>query len=195
MIGIIDYGAGNRRSVINALERLGAAAFVSGSVAALARADRLILPGVGAAGSAMKLLEERGLAGWLRTTELPLLGICLGAQLLFERSAESDRPCLGLLPGSVERFDLPDLKAPHMGWNRVHRVAPDPLFDGIDDGEFFYFVHSYYMAPGVATIGRARHGVEIAAAVSRGNARGVQFHPEKSGAAGLRLLNNFIALC
>ncbi|HVZ39918.1 MAG TPA: imidazole glycerol phosphate synthase subunit HisH [Candidatus Kapabacteria bacterium] len=195
MIGIIDYGSGNLGSVRNALDRLGAGSFVSSSPAELDRAEKLILPGVGAAGNAMRLIAASGLQEWLHRLEAPLLGICLGMQLMFEYSRENHTPCLGLVPGTVEPFAAPGLRTPHTGWNQVYPTADDPLFRDIAPGEYFYFVHSYYAAPGAATIATATYGAEFSAAVTRANSRGVQFHPEKSGPAGLRLLENFISLC
>ncbi|MBS1913761.1 MAG: imidazole glycerol phosphate synthase subunit HisH [Bacteroidetes bacterium] len=195
MIGIIDYGSGNFGSVRNALDRLGAGSFISSSPAELDRAEKLILPGVGAAGNAMRLIAESGLEGWLRGLEAPLLGICLGMQLMFDYSQENQTACLGLVPGTVEPFAVPGLRTPQIGWNRVYPAVEDPLFRDIPSGEYFYFVHSYYAAPGAATVATGIYGVEFSAAVTRANIRGVQFHPEKSGPAGLRLLENFISLC
>jgi glutamine amidotransferase len=195
MIGIVDYGAGNIGSVVNALERLGAPSVVSGSVGDLEQCSGLILPGVGAAASAMSLLERNGLAGWLRGISVPLLGICLGAQLLFERSGEGACDCLGIIPGDVARLAGEGVKIPHVGWNRIRRLRPDPLFEGIGDGSYFYFVHSYVIPIVAATSCVALHGEGFSAAVTSGNYRGVQFHPEKSGEAGLRLLGNFLKLC
>lgn len=195
MTGIIDYGAGNIRSVINALERLDTPWTVSGSADELGGCERLILPGVGAAASAMELLRRNELACWLRGVTVPLLGICLGAQLLFERSGEGACACLGVIPGDVVKLDGGGLKVPHIGWNRVRRLRPDPLFEGIGDGTHFYFVHAYHIPIVAATSCVTSHGAEFSSAVAAGNYRGVQFHPEKSGEAGLRLLGNFLKLC
>jgi glutamine amidotransferase len=197
MIGIVDYGAGNIGSMVNALDRLGAPSIVSGSAGDLESCSGLILPGVGAAASAMSLLDRNGLAGWLRGVSVPLLGICLGAQLLFERSEEGACDCLGIIPGDVARLAGDGVKIPHVGWNRVRSLRPDPLFEGIADGSYFYFVHAYAIPVVAATSCVAVHGEEFSAAVSSGSGgyRGVQFHPEKSGEAGLRLLANFLKLC
>jgi glutamine amidotransferase len=142
MIGIVDYGAGNIGSMVNALDRLGAPSIVSGSAGDLESCSGLILPGVGAAASAMSLLDRNGLAGWLRGVSVPLLGICLGAQLLFERSEEGACDCLGIIPGDVARLAGDGVKIPHVGWNRVRSLRPDPLFEGIADGSYFSFVHA-----------------------------------------------------
>jgi glutamine amidotransferase len=192
MIGIIDHGAGNIRSVTNALDDLRAAWFVGSTPEMFAGATKVILPGVGAASDAMGALRAAGMDRWIRECQLPLLGICLGMQLLFQSTAEHDTTCLGLIPGAVRRFGAPALRVPHMGWNRVHAEPADPLFNGITSGEHFYFVHSYYATPGIGTIATATYGTPIAAAVRAGRVCGVQFHPEKSGPVGLRLLRNFV---
>lgn len=198
MIGIIDYGAGNIRSVSNALRRLGIEHTVSSDIGELQRATKLILPGVGEARMAMDSLDRAGLIRWLRDVRVPFLGICLGMQLLFEKSDERQTDCLGILPGKIVQFDsrnLPNLKVPHMGWNQVQVQNNSPLFAGIADNEHFYFVHSYY-APAVSeTIGATEYGLTFSSAVHMNNFFGVQFHPEKSGRAGLELLNNFVTLC
>lgn len=194
MIGIVDYGAGNVRSLGNALEKLGKKFFVSRNVQELQRADKLILPGVGEARSAIESLNRGGLLEWLPTIRVPFLGICIGMQILFEHSDERDTACLGIVPGRVARFDDAVMKVPHMGWNRVHLKTQSSLFEGIPDGEFFYFVHSYG-APLVAdTVGSTEYGREFSAAVQHNNFYGVQFHAEKSGNAGLQLLRNFSKL-
>ena len=192
MTGIIDYGAGNIRSVRNALDAIGAPSVVSRDIAELARADRLILPGVGSAGSAMSSLRNCGLEAWLGETRLPLLGICLGMQLLYEQSDEDRARCLELLPGSVEGFDGTAVKVPHVGWNQVEVTTCDRLFERIAQREYFYFVHSYRAPVDATTVAITEYGAPFAAAVARGNYRGVQFHPEKSGAVGLALLRNFV---
>ncbi|MEX0602388.1 MAG: imidazole glycerol phosphate synthase subunit HisH [Bacteroidota bacterium] len=195
MTGIIDYGAGNIRSVSNALSRLSVKHFVSDRIDDLCRATRLILPGVGEARQAMDSLTRRGLPDWLRTVDVPFLGICLGMQLLFENSEERQTPCLGLLPGTIIRFPRSDLKVPHMGWNQVQHTPDNPLFTGIRQNESFYFVHSY-LAPQVsATTGTTTYGVTFTSAVQYRQYFGVQFHPEKSGPPGLKLLENFIHRC
>jgi glutamine amidotransferase len=197
MIGIIDYGAGNIRSVVNALDRLGVQHFVSADSQKLAGAEKLIFPGVGEAKSAMDSLVRANLTGWLKEVTVPFLGICLGMELLFERTTERNTSCLGIVSGTIERFDDKQaaLKVPHIGWNQVLYDIGCPLFAGIASGEHFYFVHSYY-APLVAeTVGSTEYGVRFTSAVRKRNYYGVQFHPEKSGKAGLQMLKNFVELC
>lgn len=195
MIGIVDYGAGNIRSLGNALERLGKQFFVSQDEQELRRAEKLILPGVGEARSAIESLDRIGLLKWLPTIRVPFLGICIGMQILFEHSDERDTACLGIVPGRVARFDDSSVKVPHMGWNGVRLNAPSPLFEGIRDGEFFYFVHSFGAPLTTGTIGVTEYGKEFSSAVQHNNFYGVQFHTEKSGIAGLQVLRNFTERC
>jgi imidazole glycerol-phosphate synthase subunit HisH len=197
LIGIVEYGAGNIRSVSNALKRLGAQHFVSSYSRDLDKADKLIFPGVGEARSAMDALAGVGLTKWLKEVKVPFLGICLGMQLLFEYTTERDTGCLGIIAGTNERFQnrQPDLKVPHMGWNQVLHKSDCPLFAGIASGEHFYFVHSYYAPVVPATIGTTDYGTLFASAVRQNMYYGVQFHPEKSGRIGLQMLKNFIELC
>lgn len=192
-VGLVSYGAGNVRSVQNALERLDCSVVVSASPDDLESTDKVIFPGVGEARSAMAYIDERGLAPWLTQTAKPFLGICLGMQVLFERSTERDTDCLGVLPGTVERFE--GVKVPHMGWNRVFSTTPSPLFTGIEQGAYFYFAHSYYAPLTPVSIGSTTYGSMFASAVHSGNRWGVQFHPEKSGSVGLTLLRNFLQRC
>jgi len=195
VIGIIDYGAGNIRSLGNALERLGKPFFVSQEIDRLQSAEKLILPGVGEARSAMEALNRVGLLEWLKTVRVPYLGICIGMQILFEHSDERDTACLGIVPGRVARFDETRVKVPHMGWNSVSLETPSPLFQGIRDGEYFYFVHSYGAPPVSGAIGLSKYGRPFSSAVHYNNYYGVQFHAEKSGKAGLQVLKNFVDLC
>jgi glutamine amidotransferase len=198
MISIIDYGAGNIRSVSNALKRLGVAHSVASDIRELQRATKLILPGVGEARMAMDSLDRGGLIRWLRDARVPFLGICLGMQLLFEKSDERQTECLGILPGKIVHFDsheFPNIKVPHMGWNQVRKNNNSLLFAGIAENEYFYFVHSYYAPPLTDTIGTTEYGLTFTSAVQHNNFYGVQFHPEKSGSAGLQLLKNFIERC
>ena len=201
MTAIVDYRAGNLTSVRLAFETIGAAAEVTSDPAAIRAADRILFPGVGAAGSAMRNLDELGLADVLReriAAGVPFLGICLGTQILFERSGEDGGvDCLGLLRGEARRFVARTRadKIPEMGWNQARFERPHPLLEGIPDGADFYFVHSYYPAPAdpadaVCTTEYA--GTRFASMVGRGNLAATQFHPEKSGRAGLRLLSNFL---
>jgi glutamine amidotransferase len=197
VIGIINYGAGNIRSVSNALNRLNAQHFVSNDCNELNKADKLIFPGVGEARSAMNALIHTGLTNWLKEVTVPFLGICLGMQLLFEHTTERATDCLGIISGTNERFKsgMSQLKVPHMGWNQVLQNSEELLFSGIISGENFYFVHSYYAPIVPATIGRTDYDVQFTSAIHQKNYYGVQFHPEKSGKAGLQLLKNFIELC
>ncbi len=201
MIAIVDYRAGNLTSVRLAFEALRTPAIVARSPAALLSAERVVFPGVGAAGAAMANLRRLGLAEPLRETALrgtPFLGICLGAQILFDFLEEDGGvPGLGLLPGAVKKFTPADRrdKVPQIGWNAVRWQRPHPLCAGIESGSEFYFVHSYYIAPGRPedALGIADYaGVNFAAMAARGNLAAVQFHPEKSGRIGMQLLENFI---
>ena len=195
-VAIIDYGVGNLRSVEKALDATGCAAVVSSDVDVLRKAERLVLPGVGAFGACMNALTERGFDELVleRVSEgTPLLGVCVGMQMLFEESEEFGiTHGLGLLRGRVHRFST-DLLVPQVGWNQIRQRVAHPLFEGIEDGAFFYFVHSYYCEPVAAEVilGETDYGVAYASVVARENLFGVQFHPEKSQTSGLRLLSNF----
>jgi len=190
---IIDSGGANLASLVFALERLEARARVSSSPAEIARAERVILPGVGCASDAMQRLRAAGLAERLAALRQPVLGICLGMQLLYHHSAEGPTECLGVLPGRVERLSPgPGLPVPHMGWNQLAISTPDPLLEGIKSGEYVYFVHSYAAPCSPVTLAAARYGADLAAVVRRGNFWGTQFHPERSGRTGRRLLANFL---
>lgn len=196
MLGIVDYGAGNLRSVQKALEAIGERALVSGEPAVLDGCDKLILPGVGSFGAGMAELSARGLDLYIkaRAADTKILGICLGMQFLLERSFEDgENAGLGFCRGDVVRFSSG--KVPQIGWNGVFSLR-SPLFEGIEEGSEFYFVHSYYAAAGdLDTIAKCEYGVRYSAAVWNGqNVYGVQFHPEKSGDTGLRLLKNFLSV-
>ena len=195
-IAVVDYGAGNLRSVVNALERLGVPVDVTNEAAAIVQADGVIVPGVGAAADTMRNLAAHGLPPVIREAierGTPYLGICMGLQALMTVSEEGgEHACLDVIPGRVRR--LPDgLKVPHMGWNQVWRRREHPIFENIPDGANFYFVHSYYVDPiDAATVcAETEHGVAFPAVVARGNVLATQFHPEKSGRWGLLLLENF----
>ena len=195
-VAIIDYGVGNLRSVEKAFAATGCAAVISSDENVLRNAERLVLPGVGAFGACMNALIERGFDQIVRervAAGTPLLGVCVGMQMLFQESEEfGTTHGLGLLRGRVRRFPA-DLVVPQVGWNQIRQRAPHPLFQGIGDAAFFYFVHSYYCEP-VATeviLGETDYGVAYASVVAQANLFGVQFHPEKSQTAGLRLLSNF----
>jgi len=195
-IAIIGYGAGNTASVQFALERLDADVIITSDPAVIAAADRVILPGVGAAGYAMERLRALGLVEPLQAFARPLLGVCLGQQLLYERSEEGGGvDLLGLIPGGVTKFDIdPALPVPHMGWTRLTTVRSDPLIEGVADGSYAYFVHSYVCQDGDATLARADYGTVVPAVVREGNHWGCQFHPERSAEAGARILKNFLEI-
>ena len=199
MIAIIDYGVGNLRSVEKAFAATDCKAIVSSDEQDLRAAERLVLPGVGAFGACMKALSERGFDRLVieRVSEgTPLLGVCVGMQLLFEESEEFGATRgLGLLRGRVRRFS-DDLVVPQVGWNRINQIRENPLFDDVADGAFFYFVHSYYCEPLDESViaGETEYGVRYASVVAQANICGVQFHPEKSQDCGLRLLRNFARL-
>jgi len=199
MITIIDYNAGNIRSVQRACAEVGAAARITSDPAAVAGAEKLIFPGVGAAPSAMAFLKKTGLdkalTGAFRAG-IPILGICLGTQIVLESSEEGDQLCLGMVPGRTVRFRPKDkaLKIPHMGWNEVRVVKPHPLLDGIKAGDEFYFVHSYYPQPADKkyVYAVADYGGDVCCALGYKNLFAVQFHPEKSGRLGLEMLERFV---
>lgn len=199
MIAIIDYGMGNLRSVQKAFEHVGADARLTNVIGDILKADKVVLPGVGAMMPAMQKLQELALTGPIRKViqeGKPFLGICLGLQLLFERSSEGGfSEGLKILEGSVERFN--QLKVPHMGWNQIQpQAAGSKLFAGLDSGENVYFCHSYFVVPKDVSViaGMTNYGVDFVSAVARGNIWGVQFHPEKSQKAGLQILRNFVEL-
>ena len=194
MIGIIDYKAGNLASVQNACRRLEVDCFVSSDADELAKADGIIFPGVGHAESAMAALTEVKLDQFLRETELPVLGICLGMQLLFTSSEESTGACLGLIEGRLKKFDPQQSKVPHMGWNTVNLRSEHPLVSGLGSSPWFYFVHSYYAPVADYTLGTCEYQTTFSAIVARENYMGVQFHPEKSGRSGEQLLLNYFQL-
>lgn len=192
---LIDAGGANLGSVRYALERLGARVRVSACTDEIHAADRVILPGVGVPAVGMARLHELGLVETVRGLRQPLLGICLGMQLLYESSEEGDVECLGLLPGRIRKL-VPGsgaTRVPHMGWNRLRRERDDPLLAGIDEGAHAYFVHSYAAPVGVATLASCTHGGDFAAVARDGNRYGAQFHPERSAAVGARLLENFLS--
>jgi glutamine amidotransferase len=201
-VAVIDYGSGNLRSVEKALQHAGAEVRRCESAEALENCAAIVLPGVGSFGDCARSLQERGLTAPLRAwlaAGRPYLGICLGYQILFEGSDESpDDAGLAHWRGRVVRFPVqPGLKVPHMGWNNLQRRAGEPLFEGVEDPAYFYFVHSYYPAPEDSSLitATSAHGVEFAAAARAGRVHGVQFHPEKSQATGLRMLENFVREC
>ena len=191
---VIDSGGANLGSVVQALHRIGVEATLTSDAAAIRRASKVILPGVGAAAWAMNALREAGLVEVIRNLEQPVLGICLGLQLLFDGSDEGDTDCLGLIPGRVRRLTGgPGLRLPHMGWNQLAWQCGDPLADGLDPDAWYYFVHSYCApADSPACVARGHHGEDFAAVVRHRNFAACQFHPEKSAGPGHRLLKNFL---
>ncbi|WP_330946829.1 imidazole glycerol phosphate synthase subunit HisH [Thermomonas sp. LB-4] len=193
-VAVIDAGGANFGSVCYALERLGARPRIVRDADGLRGMPRVLLPGVGAAAPAMALLRERGFAEVLPRAEVPLLGICLGMQLLFDGSEEGDVACLGLLPGRVRKLQGgPGLRVPHMGWNALEPfVLASPLLAGIEQGATAYFVHGYAAPVTADCIAACTHGERFAAMVARGAVAGAQFHPERSAASGARLLDNFL---
>ncbi|MBE6251409.1 MAG: imidazole glycerol phosphate synthase subunit HisH [Bacteroidales bacterium] len=196
MIAIIDYDTGNLRSVCNALDRIGAEYVLTDDPAVIAQADRVLLPGVGEASSAMAKLQERGLCEVIRELKVPVLGICIGMQLMCRHSQEGDVDCLGIFDADVRRFEADPsagVKVPHMGWNSLTDMKTG-LFEGLSEGEFVYFVHSFAADVCDDTIAVSANGRRFSAAMRRGNFYGAQFHPEKSGDVGERILRNFMNL-
>ena len=204
MIAIIDYEAGNLTSVARALTHLGYKNEITSAAEKILNAERVIFPGVGAAKATMQTLQKRGLnqvlTDFFRTGK-PMLGICIGIQILFEHSEEEDTECLNLLPGSVKKYPPADtetqtetLKVPQIGWNEVYQTKPHPIFEGVPNPAHFYFVNSYYPEPasGDIVIGKTRYGLEFCSAIAHDNLIATQFHLEKSGRVGLKMLNNFL---
>lgn len=196
MIAIINYDAGNLASVSNALDRLQADYLITKNADELNRSDAVIFPGVGHAKPAMQSLQQNGLNDWLKTTDKPLLGICLGMQLLYESSEEGGGTAgLGLISGRLKKFDntiQTIQKVPHMGWNTCQSYTDHPLVKNLDDSSYFYFVHSFYAPVNEYTLATGHYINDFAAIVARRNVMGTQFHPEKSGDAGHQLLQNFL---
>ena len=194
-LAIIDSGGANISSVIHALKRLGAEPVFTSDAATIRTADRVLLPGVGAAGAAMTRLKELGLIQCIRELQQPVLGICLGMQLLFEKSKEDDTRCLGVIPGTLQKMKTSTgIRVPHMGWNTTTSKKPDPLLAGLPEQPWYYFVHSYCAPIGPETLATCLHGESFAAIVRQGNFCGAQFHPERSARNGARLLANFLEL-
>ena len=192
-IAVVKYNAGNTASVINALERLGIDPVISADPEVLRSADKVIFPGVGEASSAMRYLREARLDGVLKSLAQPVLGVCLGMQLLCSASDENDTECLSLLPYQVRRFAPVGRKVPHMGWNTIGGLR-GPLFDGVPENSHVYFVHGYYIESGEHTTAESTYGTNFSAAITVGNFHAVQFHTEKSGVVGERILKNFVTL-
>ncbi|MCM5571816.1 imidazole glycerol phosphate synthase subunit HisH [Burkholderiaceae bacterium FT117] len=205
VIAVVDFGMGNLRSVAKALEHVAprARVIVAGTAAEIDSADRVVFPGQGAMPDCMRQLDEAGLRDAILRAAAgkPLFGVCVGEQMLFDRSEEGDTPGLGIMPGRVIRFphdmvaaDGARLKVPHIGWNRVRQVRPHPIWAGVPDGGYFYFVHSYHVVPADPALvaGESDYGVGFTCAVARDNIFATQFHPEKSAANGLKLYENFV---
>ena len=192
-LSIIKYNAGNIQSVMIALERLGVSAVVTDDVEEIKNADRVIFPGVGEASTAMDYLKEKKLDELIRDLKQPVLGICLGMQLLCDHSEENDTECLGIIPVQVKRFSDPQLKIPQMGWNSIHGLK-SPLFKNIEEGSFIYNVHSYYAVDSEYSIATCNYGLYYSAAIHKDNFYGVQFHTEKSADTGDRILRNFLSI-
>ena len=192
-LSIIKYNAGNIQSVMIALERLGVSAVVTDDVEEIKNADRVIFPGVGEASTAMDYLKEKKLDELIRDLKQPVLGVCLGMQLLCDHSEENDTECLGIIPVQVKRFCDPQLKIPQMGWNSIHGLK-SPLFKNIEEGSFIYNVHSYYAADSEYSIATCNYGLFYSAAIHKDNFYGVQFHTEKSADTGDRILRNFLTI-
>lgn len=194
-LAIIDSGGANINSVRHALRRLGTEPVFTADATTIRNADRVILPGVGAAGAAMSRLRELDLLDCIRELRQPVLGICLGMQLLFERSDEDAVACLGIIPGKLQKMQAADgLRVPHMGWNTTKAVRQDPLLNGLPEDPWFYFVHSYSAPTGESTLATCTHGKPFAAIVRQQNFYGAQFHPERSARYGARLLSNFLEI-
>lgn len=194
MVTIIDYGTGNLRSVVNAFERLGTDYLLTSDPVAIQKAERVLLPGVGEAATAMAQLRDKGLTDLLRHLKCPVLGICLGMQLLCAYSEEGETECLGVFPNRVRRFPADaGVKVPHVGWNSIHDLK-SPLYKDIKEGEYVYYVHSYAAEINECTAAATDYGGWFSGSLYKDNFYGCQFHPEKSGAVGGRILANFLTL-
>lgn len=194
MVTIVDYGTGNLRSVTNALERLGATYELSADATVIAKAERVLLPGVGEATTAMALLRQHGLADTIRALRCPTLGICLGMQLLCDHSEEGNTECLGVFPNRVKRFPADaGVKVPHVGWNSIYDLR-SPLYTDIQEGEYVYYVHSYFAEVNDCTAAATDYPTPFSGSLYRDNFYGCQFHPEKSGEVGERILANFLKI-
>lgn len=195
MIALIDSGAGNVASVANVLKDLNAEYILTKREIDICNADKIIFPGVGEASFAVRQLHILNLFNLLRIVKKPMLGICLGMQLMCEKLVEGNSAGLGIFPVSTEIFSKDKVKVPHMGWNKVEIIENQKLFDGINNNEYYYYANSFYVPINEYTIAKSIHGSDFSASIKKDNYYGVQFHPEKSGAAGIKLLKNFIELC
>jgi len=194
VIVIIDTGCANLTSLKFTLERLNVAAVITDDANLITQAERVFLPGVGSAQYAMKGLEQRAIIETITNLTQPVLGICLGMQLLLESSEEGSTGCLGIIPGEVKAMDAQGRRLPHMGWNTLTKIEESPLLEGIQPGDYFYFVHSYAVSPSPFTLATCDYGSSFSAAIRKDNFFGVQFHPERSGEKGLQVLKNFVEL-
>ncbi|MGI8555651.1 MAG: imidazole glycerol phosphate synthase subunit HisH [Pyrinomonadaceae bacterium] len=192
-IAVVKYNAGNVESVKNALNRLGVEPILTDNAEVLRGADKIIFPGVGEASSAMNYLRERNLDAAIKNLTQPVLGICLGMQLLCDFSEENETKCLEILPYRVRKFSSETLKIPQMGWNNIFDLK-SPLFEQIVENQYVYFVHSYYVEAGAETIAACDYGIKFSAAINHENFYAVQFHTEKSGAVGAKILENFLSI-
>lgn len=192
-VAIVKYNAGNVESVKNALNRLNIEPIISDAVETLQTADKVIFPGVGEASTAMNYLRERKLDQIIKSLAQPVLGICLGMQLLCKYSEENETDCLGVLPNNVRKFDSDELKVPQIGWNNIFNLK-GTLFNDIDENSYLYFVHGYYVESSFATTASANYGVNFSCAIEHRNFYAVQFHPEKSGKVGAKILENFLKI-
>tara|TARA_R110002126_G_scaffold43475_14_gene124571 strand:+ start:570 stop:1163 length:594 start_codon:yes stop_codon:yes gene_type:complete len=189
---IVDTGCANISSVYFAFKRLGSDATISRDAKVIKAADKVLLPGVGTAHNAMARLQQAELIDTLQGLQQPLLGICLGMQMLTSHSMEGDVGCLNLIPGEVLPMQSGDLRLPHMGWNTLHSISDHPLMRGFSGTDYVYFVHSFAVAPGPHTLAQCHYGSDFAAVIGKDNVAGAQFHPERSGKTGARLLQNFL---
>ncbi|WP_214000706.1 imidazole glycerol phosphate synthase subunit HisH [Arsukibacterium sp.] len=189
---IVDTGCANISSVYFAFKRLGVEATISREAAVIKAADKVVLPGVGTAHNAMAQLQHSDLIDTLQGLQQPLLGICLGMQMLSSHSMEGDVPCLNLIPGEVLPMQSAGLRLPHMGWNTLHNIGGHPVLKGFNSSDYVYFVHSFAVAPGEHSLALCNYGNDFAAVIGKDNVAGAQFHPERSGKTGARLLQNFL---
>lgn len=192
MIALIDYGAGNTASVSNVLKELNAEFVITNNKDEISAAEKIILPGVGEASSAMCKLNELGLVQILKTSTKPFLGICLGMQLLCRQTVEGNVDCLGIIPVDVKKFDSPRLKVPHMGWNQISSLKDKKIFNSTNENDYFYFAHSYFVPLNEFTTSSCNYGIIFSASVLYKNFYGVQFHPEKSAQQGIKIIKNFL---
>ncbi len=195
MIALIDYGAGNMASVANVLDELNYEYLITNHESDISKAAKIIFPGVGEASSAIKNLHLTNLFTMLRVTKKPMLGICLGMQLLCDKSKEGNTTCLGIFPATTEKFDETKIKVPNMGWNQIKYVRQSKLFSEIPDEEYFYFANSYYVPVNENTTSICNYGIDFCSSMEKNNFYGVQFHPEKSGKMGIQLIKNFVEKC